>query len=298
MQRVDLFSHIIDNLNDGVYFVDLDRQLRLWNKGAEVITGFTSEEMLGKRCQETLLQHIDEFGHPLCTTGCPLYSTIIDGQQRKARVLVRHKLGHRIPIFVNIFPIYENDTIIGAVEIFTRDSPTVYEDDLIAHLSEVAMHDALTALPNRRYLESFLEYRLGEFKRFDKPLAVLFADIDNFSAFNNEYGHDAGDAVLKNIAASLRISARSNDLVGRWGGEEFLGIYQMAKPDDAPIIAEKFRLLVEATVVEHAGNSLHVTVSVGVTVAQASDTPESIVERADKMMYSGKAAGKNTVVAD
>lgn len=298
MQRVDLFSHIIDNLSDGVYFVDPDRRLQLWNKGAETITGFTAEEVLGKTCPETLLQHIDEDGRPLCTSGCPLFATIIDGKQRKARVLVRHKLGHRLPIRVNIFPVVEDGKTIGAIEIFTQDSPTVYDDDIIAHLSEVAMHDALTELPNRRYLESFLGYRVSEYNRFEKLFAVLFADIDNFGQFNNDYGHEAGDAVLKNIAASLKKSARSNDLVGRWGGEEFLGIYSISKTYDAPIIAEKFRRLVESTEVEYTDNSLHVTVSIGVTVVRPGDTPESIVERADKLMYKSKASGKNKVSAD
>ena len=297
MQRVDLFSHIIDNLSDGVYFVDLDRRLHLWNKGAEAITGFTAEEMIGKTCAETLLQHVAEDGCPICTTGCPLFSTIMDGQQRKARVLVRHKDGHRIPVLVNIFPVIEDSKIIGAVEIFTQASPTVYEDDVIAHLSRAAMHDTLTSLPNRRYLESFLEYRLGEFKRFEKPFAVLFADIDNFSKFNNEYGHDAGDAVLKNITASIKNSMRNIDLVGRWGGEEFLGIYLINNLADATIIAEKFRSLVNATVIDHADESLNVTVSVGITVAQASDDIESIVERADTLMYESKTSGKNKVTA-
>ncbi|NLB29037.1 MAG: GGDEF domain-containing protein, partial [Clostridiales bacterium] len=192
----------------------------------------------------------------------------------------------------------EEGVIIGAIEIFTQDSPTVYDDDIIAHLSEVAMHDALTALPNRRYLSSFLEYRLSEFDRFDKPLAVLFADIDNFGQFNNDYGHDAGDAVLKNIALSLKKGARSNDLVGRWGGEEFLGIYSISQSDDAPIIGEKFRRLVESTEISHGGNSLGVTVSAGITVARPGDTAEAVVTRADTLMYESKKAGKNRVTAD
>lgn len=217
MLTEDLYLDIINNLCDGVYFVNLERKIMFWNKAAEDITGYSADEIIGKACQESKLSHIDEDGRPLCLVGCPLFATIIDGVQRKERVFVRHKQGHRIPIIVNIFPITRDKEIIGAIEIFTQDSPTVYEDTLVEQLSDMAMKDALTCLPNRRYLESFLKYKIDEYNRFGKLIAVIFADIDDFSKFNNEYGHDVGDKVLTNIATSIRRSMRKDDLVGRWG---------------------------------------------------------------------------------
>lgn len=298
MQMEELYLNIINNLRDGVYFVDLDRRISFWNKAAENITGYSAEEIVGKCCQDSMLHHIDEEGRPLCVIGCPLFATIIDGKQRKERVFVRHKNGYRIPILVNIFSVRQNGEIAGAIEIFTQDSPTVYEDKLVEHLSGIAMHDALTGLPNRRYLESFLSYKLDEYGRFGKLFAVLFADIDDFGHFNNEYGHDAGDAILKNIAASIKKNMRSDDLVGRWGGEELLGIHSLVRPFDAPIIAEKFRQLIANTEVFHDDKILQVSVSVGITIVQEADTADSVVERADKLMYQSKQAGKNRVVSD
>jgi len=298
MHMEELYLNIINNLRDGVYFVDTDRRIKFWNKAAEEITGYSAHEMVGRSCQDSMLNHIDEEGRPLCIIGCPLFATIIDGKQRKTRVFVRHKSGHRIPILVNVFPMEQDGKIIGAIEIFTQDSPTVYEDKLVEHLSGIAMHDALTSLPNRRYLESFLEYRLNEYKRFGKLFAVLFADIDDFRVFNNEYGHDVGDAVLKSIATSIKKSVRSNDLIGRWGGEELVGIYSIVKPYDASIIAEKFRQLIANTEVPHEGENLRVSVSVGITVVRDADTVDSIMGRADKLMYQSKQTGKNKVTAD
>lgn len=118
MEMEKLYLNIINNLNDGVYFVDNERKIQFWNKGAEMITGYTSEEIIGKPCAETKLSHIDEHGRPLCIVGCPLFATIIDGVQRIENVFVRHKEGHRIPITVNITPIYENGEIVGAIEVF------------------------------------------------------------------------------------------------------------------------------------------------------------------------------------
>lgn len=293
-----LYLSIINNLQDGVYFVDSNRTIQFWNKAAEEITGYSPEEIIGKSCPETLLNHIDNEGRPLCIVGCPLYATIIDGVQRKDNVFVRHKRGHRIPILVNIFPIYDDGKCIGAIEVFTQNSPKVYEDDLVEHLSGIAMHDTLTGLPNRRYLESFLEYKLSEFKRFGKMFAVLFADIDNFSSFNNNYGHETGDAVLVNIASSLKNSIRSTDLVGRWGGEEYVGIYTINKDYDVPIVGERFRQLVGNTEVRYGDEALKVTVSVGITLVRQGDTLQSIVDRADQMMYNSKKNGKNRITSD
>ena len=294
----ELYLTIINNLNDGVYFVDLDRRILFWNKAAERITGYSADEIMGRQCQDNILNHIDEDGRPLCVIGCPLFATIIDGKQRQARVFVRHKDGYRIPILVNISPMKKNGEIVGAIEIFTQNSPTVYEDNLVEHLSGIAMHDALTQLPNRRYLESFLNYKLNEYKRFGRLFAVLFADIDDFSHFNNEYGHDTGDRVLVNIASSIKKNMNRNDLIGQWGGEEFVGIYSVVNDYDAPIIAEKFRQMVLNTEVAHEDTALHISVSVGIALIRNDDTPASILERADHCMYQGKKAGKNRVTSD
>ena len=180
IEMEELYLTIINNLRDGVYFVNLDREIIFWNRAAEEITGYTAEEIVGSHCQDSLLNHIDEEGRPLCIMGCPLFATIIDGKQRQERVFVRHKNGYRLPIHVNIFPMKKDGELVGAIEIFTKNSPTVYEDSLVEHLSGIAMNDALTTLPNRRYLESFLSYKFDEFKRFGRKLAVLFADIDDF----------------------------------------------------------------------------------------------------------------------
>ena len=295
MENQELYLHIINNLRDGIYFVDTERRIMFWDRAAEEITGYTAEEIVGKQCHCSGLNHIDEGGHPLCHVGCPLFASIADGKQRQHRVFVRHKEGYRIPVLVNVFPLVKDGGIIGAVEVFTRDSPTVYEDNLIEHLSNIAMHDTLTQLPNRRYLESFLNYKMEEFQRFGRPFAVLFADIDNFGRFNNTYGHDVGDAVLRNIAASIRQSVRRNDLVGRWGGEEYVGIYSVTGESDLPIIGEKFRQLVRNTEVGCDAGTLNVSVSVGITMSRAEDTVNSMVERADGLMYQSKHTGKDRV---
>ncbi len=295
MKPAQFYLDILNQLQDGIYFVDKDRRIQFWNCAAEKITGYTAQEIVGKCCQNSGLHHIDREGKPLCVLGCPLFATLADGKQRQDLVLVRHRDGYRIPIRVNIFPVICDGEITGAVEVFTKDSPTVFEDDIIESLTNMAMHDELTKLPNRRYLESFLSYRIQEYQRFGRDFAVLFADVDNFSDVNNTYGHDVGDMVLKNIAQSLGRSIRRNDLVGRWGGEEFVGIYSVDTLAEAQRIADRFCILVKNTGVTRGGKTIYTTVSVGVTMACLEDTMQSLVERADHLMYESKHDGKNRV---
>ena len=297
MKTEQLYLNIINNLNDGVYFVDRERRITFWNKAAEEITGYRQEEVINQKCEETLLNHIDVDGRPLCIVGCPLYASMIDEKQRKAEVFLRHKDGHRIPILVNIFPMREDGEIIGAIEIFSHNSPIVYKDDLIEQLSNMAMRDSLTGLPNRNYLQSFISYKLSEFKRFNAPFAVLFMDIDNFRDFNNKYGHEVGDIVLRSVATTNKMNVRKSDMFGRWGGEEFVGVYSIKALYDAPILAEKTRILVANTQIP-GRESISVTASIGITIVQNNDTVKSLIERADQLMYQSKAAGKNRVSSD
>lgn len=298
MNNEKLYLEIVNNMRDGVYFVDKERKITLWNKAAEDISGYKKEDVVGKPCQETPLKHIDEKGGAVCVLGCPLFKTIDDGQQRKHAVFLKHKDGYRVPVSVNIFPLKEDGEIVGAIEIFTRNSPTVYDDTLIENLSDFAMKDQLTGLSNRRRAESFLEFKLREMRVFQNMFCVVFLDIDNFRSFNNTYGHDAGDEVLKSVAKSAMYTIRANDLFGRWGGEEFIGIFTVQNAEGAATIGEKIRALIEKTEIQYKDTTLSITASIGVTTARSDDTIDSVIKRADLLMYHSKKNGKNRVTAD
>jgi len=298
MNHEEMYLEIIENMREGAYFTDMDRRIVFWNGAAEKITGYSKEEILGKKCQSTLLNHIDCDGNLVCVSGCPLHQSLTDGQQRKHDVFVRHKEGHRIAVSVNTFPVIKNESIVGAIEIFTPSSLVIYDDELILQLANSATNDKLTGVPNRRRIENFLDLRLREMAMYKYKVCVVFLDIDNFRIFNNTYGHDAGDAVLKTVSNEITRMTRNTDLFGRWGGEEFVGIYTIKDDSDALLIGEKIRALVESTQVKHEELSLSVTVSIGAAVAHDGDTIDSVVKRADALMYQSKQNGRNRVTAD
>ena len=116
----DSYERIIENLHDGLYFVDRDRVITYWNKAAEQISGFTANEVVGKSCSDNILTHVDSEGNSLCTGECPLAATIVDGNPREAEVYMHHKGGHRIPVSVRVSILTDRDgIIIGGIELFT-----------------------------------------------------------------------------------------------------------------------------------------------------------------------------------
>lgn len=161
-----------------------------------------------------------------------------------------------------------------------------------------AFHDSLTELPNRLYMESILKVRFYEYHKLFRPFAVMFMDIDHFHDFNIKYGHVAGDMMLKSFADSIKENVRHEDVIGRWGGEEFVGVCPVPYEKDAVPIANRLRDVVNQAYIIKDGNKLSVTVSIGVTFVREEDTLKSIVDRADRLLFKAKQAGRDRIMID
>jgi diguanylate cyclase (GGDEF)-like protein/PAS domain S-box-containing protein len=289
------YKNILENFYEGVYFVDQHRTITFWNKGAERISGFTASEVLNKGCFDNILNHVDNLGNRMCFSGCPLHATIKDGEMRRSAIYLHHKKGHRVPVTVRTIAIYNGDAILGAVEILTDDSE---KHELLQHIESLkvlALKDQLTGIANRHYINNFLSFKMNEFKMLGIPFGLAFMDIDNFRAFNNEYDHQTGDEVLKIVADTMSSVVRSSDLVGRWGGEEFVAILISVNEEQLLTICEKIRMLTEFSSLRKDGNNLSVTVSIGATLVKEEDTIQSALARVDALLFQSKGNGKNCV---
>jgi diguanylate cyclase (GGDEF)-like protein/PAS domain S-box-containing protein len=287
---------LLDGIFDGVYFVDVERKITYWNRGAERLTGYSASEALGRHCYDNFLVHVDETGRALCINGCPLASTIGDGQAREAEIFLRHKRGHRVPVYVRIAPITnQSGQIVGAVEIFSEVAPKKEVERRLHELERMAFLDSLTSLPNRRYTELKVKQALEEFQQFGKSFGLLMLDIDHFKQVNDLHGHDAGDAALKVVSATLLKSMREHDLVGRWGGEEFLVVLSNVNADMLTDLAGRCRVLVAESGALMDNIRICVTVSVGATLFKHGDSVQVAVKRADELMYVSKTSGRNRI---
>lgn len=164
---------------------------------------------------------------------------------------------------------------------------------------EQSRTDALTKLHNSRHYYDQLESEIERAHRYRRELSLLFIDIDDFKAYNDAYGHVAGDKVLKSLGAVIRTNLRENDSGFRYGGEEFTVILPETGRDEAIVVAERIRRGFSDVGFEQPGVTAHKTLSVGITELRPDDDAQSLTKRADKAMYGAKLKGKNTTwVAD
>jgi len=293
----DFYKDLIDNLYDGVYFVDRERVITYWNKGAERITGYQGTQVIGRSCSDNLLNHVTADGVQLCHSQCPLAACMEDGNVHEAEVFLHHADGHRLPVLVRSSPVRDtNGNIIGAMESFSTATEVLTLRRQVRELRRTTRTDTLTGIGNRQYLEGRLRAVIAEFADHTPAAGLLFMDIDHFKQCNDMHGHDVGDRVLRMVASTLYYSMRKTDVIGRWGGEEFLAIlYDVTSQEELRSIAEKLRILVESSRLDVANKGLTVTISVGATLLLPNDTPASIVSRADRLMYQSKQEGRNRI---
>jgi diguanylate cyclase (GGDEF)-like protein/PAS domain S-box-containing protein len=293
----ELAQSLLNAMTEAVYVVDTDRRISYWNPAAEAITGYRAEDVIGHRCRDGILNHVDDQGRSLCKRACPLLASITQGVHVKARPYLHHRDGHRLPVVVSAAPLRNAaGAIIGAVEVFHDDSPFRSLADQYADAERAAVTDPLTGLGNRRLMESALAHAADDERRHVTRHGLLFADIDHFKLVNDRYGHDAGDLALQAVSATIRSCCRAGDVLARWGGDEFLLLTQAS--DQASALAHGRRLarLVAAARPRLGDQAVRITMSIGVALMEPGERPEDTVRRADSALRKAKLAGRSRVL--
>ncbi|MBU1671670.1 MAG: sensor domain-containing diguanylate cyclase [Actinobacteria bacterium] len=295
IDETDLLRTALDLVSDGVYFLDRDRVITYWSRGAEEITGFSADEVTGRPCRDGIMVHVDDRGNSLCDSGmCPAAAVMSGAPFCESEVFFRHSDGHRVPVLARVSPLKGGGgEVLGSAQAFSDRSARVEAEEEIEELKRLTLLDELTGLGNRRNAQMHLESQLGQLKRYGWPFGVVYFDIDEFKAVNDRYGHAAGDSVLRVVSRTAAGGLRSFDSVHRWGGEEFLAVVINVGEPTLARIAEKIRALVESSAAWTEETRVGVTISVGATVATEDDDTERLVSRADALMYESKTAGRN-----
>jgi diguanylate cyclase len=168
--------------------------------------------------------------------------------------------------------------------------------DRVQEERSLALRDPLTGLPNRLAFDERIGQEFARWKRYGRPLVVSIWDIDRFKRINDNYGHKAGDRVLRILAELLSEQVRETDFMARYGGEEFVLLMPETGLDGAQSVAEKLRLAVQECDTHFHGQPVELTVSCGLTLLSEGDTAESALERADQALYRAKRAGRNRCI--
>jgi diguanylate cyclase (GGDEF)-like protein len=186
--------------------------------------------------------------------------------------------------------------VSGAVEVFAENREALAAREERAELERAALIDPLTLVGNRRFADLTLASHIAGMHRLGWQFGVLLADVDGFKQVNDTHGHQAGDAALRVVAATLAGAVRAYDRVARWGGEEFLVLCPGLESAGLVALADRLRALVERSDVPvPTGGRLGLTISVGVAEAAPGDTADTLLARADAALYHAKGQGKNRV---
>jgi diguanylate cyclase (GGDEF)-like protein len=206
----------------------------------------------------------------------------------------------------SIFPVYDHEGVVQGACIAIQDVTAIAEAKILLDrtmdqaldLEETSQRDGLTGLYNRKFFDEQITQEILSSRRYVWPLALAMIDIDHFKSVNDTFGHDGGDAVLREISTKLRGMLRGSDTLCRYGGEEFALILPHISQENAPVLLERLRKAVEGMhVTLEDGRQVNVTMSVGLANLQDGMTPGQLLGNADKSLYAAKRAGRNCIVS-
>jgi diguanylate cyclase (GGDEF)-like protein/PAS domain S-box-containing protein len=297
--KMELPASLIENIFDGICQVDREGRVCAWNEGAVRITGFKAEQVIGTDSRNNAIKYVREDNREIPQTDSPLLATLKDGTRREVMVFIKHMEGYRVSTLARTFPVLDGKgKIAGAIQVFSDNKSVIAAYHQIQRLEQTVLFDSLTGIGNRSHIEAKIKFTIEDYRTNGVSFGILFIDIDHFKKFNDTYGHLTGDKVLRFVANTLRQNLRIHDSCGRWGGEEFIALVLDIPKEGLETVAEKLRALVENSGVEEDGKILKVTISIGATIAQPTDSLQSLIKRADELMYKSKQDGRNRVTID
>lgn len=265
---------------DPFYLTDRQGRILKANAALQEVLGRSEEEILGSRIDRFLPR---ENSSLLRKTTLSL----LKGESvRGAEIVLPMPDGKNRFFEINVNPLIEGETTVGTLSL-ARD--ITRRKNMEERLFSQSITDSLTELNNRSRLDVLLNEELAKSDRYATAFSLILTDIDHFKRVNDNFGHQTGDRVLKEVARILSENIRGTDVVGRWGGEEFMIICPGTDASSAGILAEKLRELIARGIKGEGA----VTASFGVTQYRSGDTPLSIMARVDRALYRAKEEGRN-----
>jgi diguanylate cyclase (GGDEF)-like protein/PAS domain S-box-containing protein len=287
---------LIDNMHDGVVFVDSQSTILLWNTGVERLTGVSGAAACGRTLLPNLMDMCNGREQRIANEDCPVAHAIATGVQWLGRVSIMGRQGHHVVVDLHAIPVRSNDGAIHGATVLLHDvsSETSLEEKCQALHAQVAK-DPMTQVANRAEFDRMLNNFVAAHQESNLPCSLIMSDLDHFKAINDTHGHQAGDMAIITFASLLKTMCRSGDLVARYGGEEFAILCADCTNAAAARKAEAIRQALADIKHSSLGNASF-TASFGVTELQTGDTPETMLRRADRALLQAKDQGRNQVV--
>lgn len=283
-----LSARIIQGASEGIMITDANRKILSVNPAFTVLTGYSSDDVIGQQPSVLKSTRQKETVHTL------MNNALNDGQAWQGEIWNRKKNGEVYAEFLTINPVFDDaGKIINYVGIFADITQQKMIDEKLHYL---AHHDALTTLPNRIVLYENLNQAIAMARRENKSAALLMLDLDRFKDVNDNYGHSSGDNLLQMIATDLQSRLRSTDIIARLGGDEFAVLLRnLTDYQDAADVAQSLIDTVSKSHSLHSGHEVYVGLSIGIAIAPYhGENAEELMQHADTALYSAKSLSKGS----
>jgi diguanylate cyclase (GGDEF)-like protein/PAS domain S-box-containing protein len=282
-----LADNVFQHTAEAILVADKSGRILRVNNAFTAITGYSSEEAIGKKPGELLNsgRHDKLFYESL-------WKTLLDTGNWRGEIWDRRKNGELFPADHNISRVTNVDgKVIQYISIF---SDVTEEKRAAEHIHNLAQYDQLTKLPNRMLFNDRLQHAISRAKRAKWVVGLMFIDLDRFKSVNDTLGHHAGDILLQEVAIRISRIVRAQDTVARLGGDEFTVILEeMTHAEDAATVAKKLLSALQQKIVID-GNDIVIGGSIGISIfPNDGETPQSIIKSADMAMYQAKKQGRN-----
>jgi PAS domain S-box-containing protein/diguanylate cyclase (GGDEF)-like protein len=253
-----LYKEALNYINEGVYYTDTERKITFWNKTAEKITGYTSEEMVGTYCYDDKLQHIDAKGTKLCTGLCPLAKSIETDTIQEANVFLHHKSGYRLEVAIKTMPIHDEKTgkLIGAIELFTDISNKFNANKKITEIQKEIYIDPTTGCANKHFAKEKLKQCMQKWEKEKITFSVGIIKIEN--EITNK---DETSRLLKAVATTTTNALRPLDNVCRWNKNELIVIVSNINMNNCSPIYDRVKTLIDNSNLEADKSKFKILIS-------------------------------------
>jgi len=309
------FRMLAENMADIVWQINSFFKVTYTNAADERVRGYSNSEIIGVDIREQFTECGQKIFQQEIDKRVELEKSGNKDLAMKFELPMRCKDGRELWMEISSSPIYGENGEIDGYQGVARDISLrkLHDEKLLqAHqemesrlleaaeektaLQELALHDAMTGLYNRRFLDAAIVREIALSEREQRPLAVIMLDLDHFKNINDRFGHSAGDQVLKALADIMRQTSRESDLICRYGGEEFIAIIPNMTASQAFERAEIWRKQLEQNTVNYGGNEIKITLSAGIAIYPGhGKNGEELILCADEMLYQSKHSGRNQV---
>lgn len=304
----ELLEFIVDRINVGVFMLNDQSEIMLWNKFMATHSGLNAEQVVGKNLFECFPDLPQRWlSRKLKSVFMLKNFAFMSWEQRPFLFPFKHNR----PVTggmeymcqdLTLMPVKNADGDVDAVcvALFDATDTAIYQSmhkSAMTKLEMISRTDGLTQLFNRSHWQSRLAEEFSRVSRYGSPLSLIMFDLDHFKSLNDTYGHLGGDAVLVQVARIVQESLRENDIPGRYGGEEF-GVVLVNTPEEgALVVAERIRATIESTPVLFEGGEIMTSASLGVATFHPGIVDvDNFIANADAALYHAKAHGRNRVV--